>query len=98
MRIKKRELAAMLILSELGRANIGEAITTLRAELCVTKRTAINIIKRLRKLGLVNVVARSNDIVVEPVEFCEAMRRIALTYINSRRARMRCGDEEGRTH
>ena len=53
--LKKRELVAYYLLCGLegGRVwNIGEAIDYLVRELCLSRKTAINIIRRYKRIGL----------------------------------------------
>lgn len=53
--MKKRELVAYYLLCgwEGGRVwNIGEAIDYLIRELCLSRKTAINIIRRFKRIGL----------------------------------------------
>lgn len=89
---KKREVAALWLLHSRGpRLNVGEAIDVLREEMCVTKRTASNIVKRLRRIGAVRLERDGDSIVVEALDPAEFIRRYASSYIASRRARCRGG-------
>ncbi len=92
----RREIAAFYLISSSGPLEYGEALELLRSRLCVTKRTARRIIKRLRRLGLVSVERRGDVFTVTGVPVEVLVERIALNYIESRRRRMG-GDEEGCT-
>ncbi len=89
---KKREVAALWLLHERGpRLNIGVAIDVLREELCVTKRTASNIVKRLRRIGVVKIEREQDGFVVEAMDPTEFIGRYASSYIASRKGRCRRG-------
>ena len=93
---RRRELAAYRLLLEAGTLDLGEAIDLLRARMCVTKRTARGIVKRLRRIGAVRIVReRDGRLLVEPVPPNELLRIITDGYVESRSKR--CGDGEGRT-
>ena len=84
----KREVAALVLLHEAGPVlDVEEAAWVLRERLCVTKRTARNIIKRLKRLGAVRVRVDGGRVVVEAVDPCVFLSRLALAYAGSRRAR-----------
>ncbi len=86
----KRELAALLILWREGPdLNLEEALWLLRERLCVTKRTARNIVKRLRKLGLARVYSTGDELRVEVSDPCEALRAVAESYAERRASRCR---------
>ena len=91
MRIpKKRELAALWLLYKKGGEMIlGDAIDILRAELCVTKRTASNIIKRLRKLKLLEVKVYPNEIRIKAIDPLSLFENVALEYLEYRKTRCR---------
>jgi hypothetical protein len=103
MRIpRKRELAALWLLYERGSTlNLGEALDILRSELCVTKRTARNIIKRLRKLGIVEVRVKEGELELKIGNPVDVFKRVVDEYILQRKKRCRLPDlkrdEEGRT-
>ncbi len=59
----------------------------LRLELCVTKRTARRIVKRLRRLGLASVLRERDSLVVEVINPAEALERLVLEYSARRRSR-----------
>jgi len=84
----KRELAALTILHGRGpRLEYGEAIELLREELCVTKRTARNIIKRLRRLSLVSITREGGVLVVEAESPCKAVELAVSGYLERRMRR-----------
>lgn len=88
--LRKREWASLALLHENGpRLEYGEAINLLRAGMCVTKRTARNIIKRLRSMGYASIAREGDRIVVEVVSPEEAMRKITDSYLSWRKARCR---------
>ncbi|GAB6147514.1 hypothetical protein [Stetteria hydrogenophila] len=89
---RKREVAALWLLHERGPTlNLGEALGVLREELCVTKRTASNLLKRLRRLGAVKLETRGGGVVVEAVDPAEFIGRLASSYIAFRKGRCRGG-------
>ena len=92
----RREIAAFYLLSSAGTLEYGEALELLRVRLCLTKRTARRLLKRLRKLGLVSVEKRGEVLVVRSAPLEELVERVALNYIEYPRRRMG-GDEEGCT-
>jgi DNA-binding MarR family transcriptional regulator len=98
---KKRELAALwLLYSRGGTLNLGEAVDILRDELCMTKRTASNVIKRLKRLGVADIEVKENEIRVKVKSPFEVLKTLAEEYISRRRSRCkvrRLRDEEGRT-
>ncbi len=84
---RKRELAAYILLAERGVLEYGEAIELLRRELCVTKRTARGIVKRLKRIGAVALVERNRSfhVVAKPPDVF--LREIIDGYIRSRKQR-----------
>ena len=92
---RRRELAAYLLLLEAGPMNLGDAIDLVRTRLCSNKKTARNIIKRLKRIGALRVVRREGEIIVEPLDPLDFLRVLTRGYIEARSRR--CGDEEGRT-
>lgn len=89
---KKREVAALWLLHRRGpRLNIGVAIDLLREELCVTKRTASNIVKRLKRIGALKIERDGDSYVVEALDPAEFIGRYASSYIASRKGRCRSG-------
>ncbi len=96
--IKKRELAAYIILYDKGpEINLGTAIDLIASRLCTTRRTARNIIKRLRKLNILSISKTSDAIVIrvkDPVDF---IRDVTRGYIITRSSRCKMADEDGRT-
>ncbi len=86
----KRELAALLLLWRAGPdMNLEEALWLLREELCVTKRTARSIIKRLRKLGLAEIYREEGELRVRVRDPCEALVAVAEGYRKGRLNRCR---------
>ncbi len=84
----KRELTALVLLYDKGpRLNLGEAIEILREELCVTKRTASNIVRRLRRIGAARVEVERERISIEVVSPDELLRRVAEAYLDGRKRR-----------
>ncbi|MCX8196288.1 MAG: BlaI/MecI/CopY family transcriptional regulator [Acidilobaceae archaeon] len=92
MRLSKRELAASIIMYKKfgeGEANLEDLVSLLREEMCLTRRSAMNVIKRLRKLGFLEVRAGGRSIAAilrNPLEPLEAM---ASSYVSSRKGRCR---------
>ncbi|MEB3816434.1 MAG: hypothetical protein LRS46_00620 [Desulfurococcales archaeon] len=87
---KKREWSALFILYEEGRElNMGTAVDLLRDRLCVTKRTARNILKRLARLGLINFRVADGQVRVEILNPSEALARLVNEYVSTRRRRCR---------
>ncbi len=85
---KKRELTALwLLYTKSSEMNLGMAIDLLRDELCMTKRTASNVIKRLRKLGLVEIRVHNDEIRLKAVSPLSLIENIASQYIELRRKR-----------
>ncbi len=64
-KLNKRELAAYTLLSKYKMLNYGDAIDLLASELIMTKRTASNILRRLKRLGLIRVKIEDTRIIVE---------------------------------
>ncbi|BAN90160.1 hypothetical protein ACAM_0691 [Aeropyrum camini SY1 = JCM 12091] len=86
----KREVAALYILYSLGPTlNYGEAVEALRERLCVTKRTARGIVKRLRRIGAAAIEVRGGEAVVTVESPEELLRRVAEAYVEGRRRRCR---------
>lgn len=93
---KKRELAAYMVLYKSGVREYGEAIDLLSRELCTSRKTARNIIKRLRRIGALTLEIRGESIRVRLVGPEDLLGLITSGYIQVRRER--CRDDEGRTH
>lgn len=93
---RKRELAAYMILYKHGVREYGEAIDILSKELCTSRKTARNIIKRLKRIGALSLEKRGEHIGVGLVDPESLLWLIASGYVSARRER--CRDEEGRTH
>ncbi|MEB3861839.1 MAG: hypothetical protein GSR84_06430 [Desulfurococcales archaeon] len=90
---RRREVAALYLLYSLGELELGEAISLLSRRLCMTRRTAHGVIKRLRRLGLVRYRRGPGGVIlVRAVSPEELVRAIAEPYIAGRG-----GDEDGCT-
>jgi predicted transcriptional regulator len=93
-----RELAALYILHRRGAdLNYGEAIDILRQGMCMNKKTARNVLKRLRKIGAVTVYKDGGELRVRVRSPWEYLEALLSSYIELRGARCRGPDEEGRT-
>jgi hypothetical protein len=86
---KKREWAALLLLADRSPLNLGDAVDILKADMCVTKRTALRIIKRLKRLGLAKIESRGDGVIVSVLKPSEALAILVGRYLEGRRAR--CG-------
>jgi len=86
---KKREWAALVLLYErLGpEANLGDAIDALRTEMCLTKKTARNIIKRLKRLNFIKTEIVDGQVRLRVRNPAEVLREIARSYAANRRKR-----------
>ncbi len=85
---KKRELAALWLLYRKGESlNLGEAIDVLRKDLCVNRKTALNIIKRLKKLGIAEVRVLENEIQIKLKDPLTLVKYIAEEYLELRKRR-----------
>ncbi len=93
---RKRELAAYRLLLEAGELNLGEAVDLLSRRLCTTKRTARRIIKRLRRIGALEITVEGGAVRVRPLPPMDFLDRIIGGYVEARSKR--CGGEDGRTH
>ena len=58
---KKREFAAYRLLLEYNEINLGEAVEYLSKNLCVPRRTARNIIKRLKRIGFIEIIFEESE-------------------------------------
>jgi len=93
----KRELAALFVLwGEGPDLNLEEALWLLRERLCVTKRTARGIVKRLRRIGLAEVYVDGGELRVRVRDPCEAVKAVAEGYIERRASRCRLPGVEPR--
>ena len=91
MKVRKRELAAAILLYKLygaGRVNLGLVLDALGGEMGVTRRVAINIVKRLRKLGFLAFWKGESGLYVELKDPCFVLEGYAMSYIKSRRERV----------
>ncbi len=84
-KLNRREQAAYALLLRLGRTNRGVAVDSLRTQLCMTKRTAENVLRRLQRLGLVRVEVTGTSIEVEARDPHEVIFEDAEKYIAERR-------------
>ncbi len=83
--LKKRELVAYYLLcSNENTWNIGDAVDFLVSKLCLSKKTAYNIFRRLRRLGLLR---RQVDLVYKCVPFKVYIERIVEDYVYTRSER-----------
>jgi len=82
--LRRREIAAYLLLYKAGVEEYGEAIELVRRRLCTTKRTARNIVKRLARVGAIRVYRRGDTYRVEVAEPLEVLELMAGGYIASR--------------
>lgn len=90
MRIRRRELAAAILLYRLyggSKVNMGEALDFLRREFCVTRKTAVNIVRRLGKLGFLRVSMEGGGLNVEIIDPVSVLEARARDYVKSRRER-----------
>jgi len=84
---RKREWAALLILADKSPLNLGDAVIVLKNNMCVTKKTALRIIKRLRRLGLAKVETAKDGMVVSVLKPSEALSLLVGRYLEGRRSR-----------
>lgn len=85
---RKRELAALAVLHRRGpRLNYGEAIEILSIELCVTRKTARNIVKRLRRIGSARIEVSGGSLTVEVESPDSLIYRVVETYLTGRKRR-----------
>ncbi len=90
MRVRRRELAAVILLHKLygvGRVNLGLVLDTLRNEMGVTKRTALNIVRRLGKLGFLAFTRDNEALYVELRNPCMVLEEYAMSYVKFRKER-----------
>jgi len=85
---RRREIAALYLLARRGPLNLGDAIDLIREELCTTKKTARNIIKRLRRIGLLYYTMNGDGITVNPLPLEMLVEAIAIPYIEGRKSRL----------
>ena len=92
MKISKRELSASFLLyrSFGGReVNLEEALSLLREEMCLTRSSALNVVRRLQKLGFLDVRKKDESIVMLPHDPLRPLEAISLSYLSSRKGRCR---------
>ncbi len=83
--LKKRELVAYYLLCREPRIwNTGEAVDFLVKKLCMNTKTAYNVLRRLRRLGLLRYL---NELSYECVRFNEYMDRLVEEYSSARTRR-----------
>ena len=91
VKIRRRELAAAILLYKIygvGRVNVGLVVDALGSEMGVTRRTAINIVKRLRKLGFLSYWRDNTGLYVKLRNPCSVLEDYAMIYIKSKRERI----------
>ncbi len=93
MKIKKRELAAYVILSRKPEWELSDAIIEISLSLCTTKRTARRIIKRLRRSGLIKEEIKTDKIMLKPKSPEDAFKTLVSGYIANRK--IRCAKKKG---
>ena len=86
-KLNKRELVSYYLLLRSGTLNIGEAVDLLSERLCMTKRTARRVIKRLKRLSLVNVEVKEDSLLVKARGLEEVLTEVSEGYIESRQRR-----------
>ena len=85
-KLTRREMAAYYLLLSAGpRINLGDAVDLLARRMCMTKRTARNVVKRLRKLGIARVISIGDELIVELRSPLELMGEDSDRYIAERR-------------
>jgi predicted DNA-binding transcriptional regulator len=84
-KLKKREIAAYYLLLKKGPINLGEAVDIIAQQLCTTKKTARNIVKRLIRLGLVEKKVNSTSITVSAVKPERILENLYSTYSSQKR-------------
>ncbi|MEN2999793.1 MAG: hypothetical protein ABDH61_04380 [Acidilobaceae archaeon] len=92
MKITKRELSASILLHRSfgeREVNVEEALSLLRREMCLTRSSALNVVKRLRKLGFLEIRKREDSIVVLPYSPLRPLEAMALSHLSSRKERCR---------
>ena len=95
---KKRELAALYILYSRGNdLNYLEAVELVKNNMCMNKKTARNVIKRLRKIGAITVYKAGGELRVKVMSPWEFLERKLQAYIESKAKRCMGPGEEGRT-
>ncbi len=83
--LKKRELVAYYLLcSSENTWNIGDAVDLLISRLCLSRKVAYNILRRLRRLGLLR---KQFDLVYKCVPFHVYIKRIVEDYVYTRSKR-----------
>ncbi len=85
--LRRRELAAYLLLYRSGVEDYGEAIETVRRGLCTTKRTARRIVKRLARVGAIRILKEPDRLRISIVEPEALLEALVSGYIGSRRSR-----------
>ncbi len=94
----KRELAALYLIYSRGPdMNYYAAIDLLRSEMCMNKKTARNIVKRLRKIGALTVYMEGGELRVRAEHPWSYLEEKLKSYISGRRSRRMGPCEVGRT-
>ncbi len=84
----KRELASMYVLYMEGpELNYGTALDIIANSLCCNKKTARNIVKRLRKLGALKVYKRGGELLVRVEDPAAYLERVIRSYVSMRSSR-----------
>ena len=86
-KLRRRELAAYYVLLEASPLNLGEAIDLLSGKLCMTRKVARSVVKRLRRLRLLYLEKGEGGLLVRVREPLEVLREDAHNYMEDRRRR-----------
>ncbi|MEB3759922.1 MAG: hypothetical protein GSR72_01700 [Desulfurococcales archaeon] len=86
-KLNKRELVAYTLLCKHKKINYGDAIDLLASELVMTKRTASNILRRLKRLGLIKVKIEDTGIIVEAEDIWRILNDMLERYKTERHRR-----------
>ncbi|MCE4625086.1 MAG: hypothetical protein F7C35_04400 [Desulfurococcales archaeon] len=86
-KLSKRELVSYYLLLRRGSMELGGAIELLSENLCMTKRAARRVIKRLKRLHLVKIKAGNGTLIIEARSAEEVLAETAEQYSESRRRR-----------
>lgn len=86
-KLRRRELAAYYFLLEAAPLNLGEALDLLSSELCMTRRVARSVVKRLRRLGLLYLEKEEAGLLVRVRGPLEVLQEDARSYMEDRRRR-----------
>ena len=86
-KLSKRELAAYILLERYGEIELGAALDLLSNELCMTKKVSRNIVKRLRKLKLLEYYKINNKIILKIKSINDALNEFYSNYRSTRAAK-----------